>query len=134
MRRQCENNTASPPIITRSFVVSKKEGEVLPDSSELFAIPDFVIGVENIELKGDVSTNDFMFPDDTMQLVYRVTGEALPGLIFHPDGSFVYTPEENSYGKFHFSYELCFLNGNGECSTAEAEIRILSSLPSETRG
>ena len=115
-------------IISQSFVVGKDPGSI-----ELYAIPDFVVGVENMIINGSVATNDFIFPYDSSAVTYRFIGDSLPGLLFNADGTYTYQPEDNQTGKFYFSYELCFVNGTGSCSVAEAEIRILSSVPSENK-
>lgn len=122
-----DGNNCLTEIISKDFVVLEEQ----TDLSKLYALPDFIEGVINTTISGDVSTNDFLFPNDGRATIYTYDGETVQGLTFNSDGTFTYNPPQDFYGKVHFSYKWCFTEDQNLCSLVDVEIRVLSDEPSE---
>jgi len=124
-----DSNNCLSEIISKPFIV--KEIVIEKDTTDIYAIPDIIISVEGETVVGNVATNDFLFPQDTSEIVYSLVGEPLPGLTFNPDGTFIYEPAEVVPGKYFFTYQLCFEALPDVCTTAEVELRIISGNAAE---
>jgi gliding motility-associated-like protein len=120
-------NGCTSEIISKPFTVNEEEVP-LP---QLVALPDFIMGYENTTIYGNVGTNDFISPARSWNLEFSLVGGPYPGLIFNPDGSFVYFPPEDFVGKISFSYRVCFDDETLGCATSEALIHLISSNSDE---
>lgn len=120
VRASSENGCYSP-VISKPLVVSDEIR--IP---QLIALPDFTMGYANTTITGNVAANDFLSPSRSWNLVYSLAGDPVPGLIFNPDGSFIYIPEKDFTGEISFTYQVCFDIPDFGCATSNAVVLVIS--------
>ncbi len=121
-----DENNCSSEVISKTLVVSDEIR--IP---QLVALPDFTMGHANTTIIGDVAANDFLFPNRSWNLIYTLVDDPFPGLIFNPDGSFIYIPEEDFSGEINFTYQVCFEDPTFGCATSESVVSVISNLRNE---
>jgi VCBS repeat-containing protein len=75
-----------------------------------------------------VLVNDSDVDGDTLQATLDV-GPEHGTLIFNPDGSFTYTPDENYHGPDSFTYRVGDGNATSELATVEIDVTPVNDIP-----
>ena len=85
------------------------------------ALNDSFTGNEDVDLNGNVSTNDSDIESGT--LVYSVLSNPSAGILtMQTNGQFQFIPPANGTGSFTFTYQVC--DAQSACATAIATIQI----------
>ncbi|MEM7104478.1 MAG: Ig-like domain-containing protein, partial [Bacteroidota bacterium] len=84
------------------------------------AVDDVVYTPFNTEVSGDASLNDYDPEGDAPLTFTALTPAANGSLVFNPDGSFTYSPDDGFSGPDQFTYEVC--DGVSGCDYATVYI------------
>ena len=101
---------------------------VNPVGDSPLAVEDAETMDEDGILYGNVSTNDTRSGDGG-NIWTVVTNPSHGTVIMNPDGSYIYTPEENYNGPDSFTYQLCDVDGSCSSATVEIEVGPLNDPP-----
>ncbi|WP_164917894.1 Ig-like domain-containing protein, partial [Leeuwenhoekiella marinoflava] len=95
-------------------------------SNEILAINDINDTFEGQPVGGAVGTND-LNPDGPVDSeVYTLVTQPNHGtLVFNPDGTYTYTPNDGFIGTDSFSYEVCDGGSPVACDSADVTIQVI---------
>ncbi|HET8829284.1 MAG TPA: Ig-like domain-containing protein, partial [Pelobium sp.] len=115
------------------FVYEVNDGDLKSDFAQVTIMVTQVndppsATTDGFETQEDVPVNGFVGINDSdpesEPLRYVVTNQPSSGtLIFNPDGTFIYTPEENYKGTVTFDYQVC--DSEGLCDQATVTIVVI---------
>ncbi|WP_273005175.1 Ig-like domain-containing protein, partial [Leeuwenhoekiella blandensis] len=92
----------------------------------ILAINDINDTFEGQPVSGDVGTNDENPDGPAGSEVYTVLTQPTNGtLVFNPDGTYTYTPNDGFIGEDTFSYEVCDGGSPQACDNADVVIQVL---------
>ncbi|MEO2109616.1 MAG: Ig-like domain-containing protein, partial [Leeuwenhoekiella sp.] len=109
---------------TTSNATTRGTGTII--SNEILAINDINDTFEGQPVSGDVGTNDENPDGPAGSEVYTVLTQPTNGtLVFNPDGTYTYTPNDGFIGEDTFSYEVCDGGSPQACDNADVIIQVL---------
>ena len=109
---------------TTSNATTRGTGTII--SNEILAINDINDTFEGQPVSGDVGTNDENPDGPAGSEVYTVLTQPTNGtLVFNPDGTYTYTPNDGFIGEDTFSYEVCDGGSPQACDNADVVIQVL---------
>jgi large repetitive protein len=133
--RVCDNG--SPAMCTNATVnvtVTQPNippGGVTPNRTPV-AMPDNMVTTRNTLLNGSVASNDYDL-DAGQTLVYSLVNNPVSGtIVFNPNGTFTYTPNNGFVGTDYFSYKVCDNGLPSYCSIATATLSVMAPNPTPT--
>ena len=115
------------PVLCEEVLVTI---DVLPfvDLNGVVANDDAGVGEQNQDLQGSVTDNDYAFEGNS--LVYNLISGVTNGtLVFNPDGTFVYTPNQNFIGNDQFTYLVCNDEVPPSCDVATVYLSVIFGIP-----
>jgi len=100
--------------------------------NDILAINDINDTFEGQSVSGDVGTNDENPDGPVDSEVYTVATQPSNGtLVFNPDGTYTYTPNDGFIGTDTFSYEVCDGGSPVACDSADVTIQVIPAEDSE---
>lgn len=92
--------------------------------------PDFGVTYNNIELTGDLSTNDMITSGTTYGNPIALAGNPTAGMpTVNPDGTYTFTT--TAVGEWYFTVEVCNPGSTGSCQRVPLAITVLDIESSE---
>ena len=100
--------------------------------NDILAINDINDTFEGQPVSGDVGTNDENPDGPAGSEVYTVLTQPTNGtLVFNPDGTYTYTPNDGFIGEDTFSYQVCDGGSPVACDSADVTIQVIPSEDSD---
>lgn len=107
---------------------------ILPDtdgSISTFATDDAYVGVEDADISGNVSGNDYDAGSFTQNVNTTPVVAPLHGsVVLNADGTFIYTPANNFYGQDQFVYSTCNNANPQSCDKATVYLNVFKDSQS----